>query len=294
LKNVDYDDAEVRRYETEAALHWVREYDVDGFRADAAWGVRDRAPDFWLDWRRELVRVKPDLMLVAEATARDAYYFENGFDVAYDWTWELGDWAWKRAWDHPDRRVRLLEKALLNHGGGGFDDDALVLHFLDNNDTGARFITQYGPELVIPATALLLTIPGIPALFTGEEVGAEYEPYDEGPPVAWDDPHGFLPIFQKLTALRSERAALRSKEWTFVDPGSDSVLAYLRTQGGSANDVLVLLNFSDAPVEAHVALADVRGLTDPVDLYEDGAVSVGETALTTTLPAFGVRILGRP
>ncbi len=214
LKNVDYDEPEVRRYETEAALHWIREYDVDGFRADAAWAVRDRAPDFWLDWRRELVRIKPDLLLLAEATARDTYYFDNGFDVAYDWTWELGDWAWKRAWDNPEQRVRLLEKALLNQGEGGFDDDAVVLHFLDNNDTGARFVTRYGPELVVPATAMLLTIPGVPALFSGEEVGAEYEPYDEAPPISWDDPHGLLPIHQKLTALRADRAALRSKDWS--------------------------------------------------------------------------------
>ncbi|HET6821149.1 MAG TPA: alpha-amylase family glycosyl hydrolase, partial [Anaerolineales bacterium] len=86
LPNLNYENPEVRRMMIEAFSYWVREFDVDGFRVDACWGVQQRRPDFWPKWRRELKRIKPDLFLLAEASARDPYNFENGFDAAYDWT----------------------------------------------------------------------------------------------------------------------------------------------------------------------------------------------------------------
>jgi cyclomaltodextrinase len=63
------------------------------------WGPWQRAPDFWPRWHRELKRVKPDLLLLAEASARDPYYGRNGFDAAYDWTDKLGEWAWQAAFE---------------------------------------------------------------------------------------------------------------------------------------------------------------------------------------------------
>lgn len=97
LKNLEYDNPEVQRYMIEAFAHWVREFGVDGFRVDVSWGVRERAPEFWPRWREELKRIDPDLLLIAEAAARDGYYFSHGFDAAYDWTEQLGQWAWRLA-----------------------------------------------------------------------------------------------------------------------------------------------------------------------------------------------------
>jgi glycosidase len=54
-----------------ACAYWIRAFDVDGFRVDAAWGPRQRASEFWPRWREELKRIKPDLLLLAEASARD-------------------------------------------------------------------------------------------------------------------------------------------------------------------------------------------------------------------------------
>ncbi|HYN87176.1 MAG TPA: alpha-amylase family glycosyl hydrolase, partial [Ardenticatenaceae bacterium] len=96
LPNLNYDNPEVRRFMLAAFSYWVREFDVDGFRVDVAWGIRERRPDFWPEWRRELKRIKPDLLLLAEAGARDDYYFDNGYDAAYDWDAQLGHWAWTR------------------------------------------------------------------------------------------------------------------------------------------------------------------------------------------------------
>ncbi len=173
LPNLNYDNPEVERLMLEAFSYWVREFDVDGFRVDAAWGIRQRKPDFWPRWRRQLKAIKPDLLLLAEAGARDDYYFTEGFDAAYDWTDELGHWAWEDVFNAPELITRRLDAALTN-GGTGFHPDALIFRFLNNNDTGDRFITRYGEGLTRVATALLMTLPGIPCLYTGDEVGAEF------------------------------------------------------------------------------------------------------------------------
>ncbi len=52
LPNLNYDNPEVRRMMIEAFSYWVREFDVDGFRVDAAWAIQERRPEFWPEWRR--------------------------------------------------------------------------------------------------------------------------------------------------------------------------------------------------------------------------------------------------
>ncbi|HJR79061.1 MAG TPA: alpha-amylase family glycosyl hydrolase, partial [Anaerolineales bacterium] len=136
LPDFNYDNPEVQRMMIEAFSYWVREFDVDGFRVDAAWAMRERNPEFWLPWRRELKRIKPDLLLLAEATAREPYYFENGFDAAYDWTYAVGAWAWRVVWDA--YKLRLLSYNLteaLTNRPEGFHPDALIFRFINNNDT---------------------------------------------------------------------------------------------------------------------------------------------------------------
>src|SRR5206468_11349018 len=119
---------------------WVRQFDVDGFRLDAAWGVTERYPGFWPELRRALDRVKPHVFLLAEASARDPYYAGHGIDAAYDWNAELGHWAWQAAFENPARAGTMLRTAI--------ESDAIPMHevarFLDNNDTGKRFVTRYG------------------------------------------------------------------------------------------------------------------------------------------------------
>jgi hypothetical protein len=46
LPNFNYNNPEVERFITEAFSFWVRDFDVDGFRVDVAWGVKERKPDY--------------------------------------------------------------------------------------------------------------------------------------------------------------------------------------------------------------------------------------------------------
>jgi cyclomaltodextrinase / maltogenic alpha-amylase / neopullulanase len=254
LENLNYANPEVQRLIIEAFLYWIREFDVDGFRVDVAWGPRERAPEFWPRWRAELKRIKPDLFLLAEAPAQDGYYSRYGFDAAYDWTQKLGEWAWRDAFEDNIHTASRLRQAIAASQG-----DILVFRFLDNNDTGPRFVTRHGPLRTRVATAMLFTLPGIASLYTGQEVGASYEPYEASDPIVWSDPVDLQSWHARLIALRRKHQALRSRDIRFLDVGSaDLVLAYVRPGTTANDDIVVLLNYGAEPALIKLPQSDLR------------------------------------
>jgi cyclomaltodextrinase / maltogenic alpha-amylase / neopullulanase len=256
LPNLGYGSPEVRRWMTEMASDWVRAFGVDGYRVDAAWGVARRHPPFWPAWSAELRRIDPELVLLAEASAREPYYPSHGFDAAYDWTEELGQWAWKDVFTSKAGIAQRLHDAVLRTAETATRVDR-VLRFLNNNDTGARFISRYGEEMTRVATAALLTLPGIPCLYDFDEVGGEFEPYAGLTPVR-PTPRPLLRDWhEKLIRLRRATPALRGRGFSplLVDAERE-VYAYVR-QGSRPDELaLVVLHFGALPVPLHLALPE--------------------------------------
>jgi cyclomaltodextrinase len=291
LPNLNYENADVRAYVDRVFTHWVSGFDVDGYRVDACWGVQRRRPDYWPGWSRMLRDRKRGLLLIAEASARDDYWYESGYDLAYDWTDELGRWAWEDVFADRPLIASRLDRAL-----AADPRPARVFRFLNNNDTGVRFISRYGPGVTRAAAALLLTLPGTPCIYTGDEVGAEYEPYGSPGVVDWDsDPHGLREWYRTLCRLRAARPALRAPGWTraAVVPDTGDLYAYLRHGGNGTEPLLVLLNFGDEEVAMRVtlpkgfeALAGSTGLTDL--LGDTGVPGVDEGV---PVPAGSARVL---
>ena len=259
LENLNYGNVEVRNFVLAAITHWVRDFPIDGFRADAAWAVRERDPAFWPLLREEVERIRPGTLLLAEGSALDPYYMSHGFDAAYDWTGELGHWAWEGVFGAPGEvpNLRLLRDRL-NNDGRGFADSSGVLRFLNNNDTGERFITAHGLAVTRLAAALLFTVPGIPLVYAGDEVGASFEPYRHPAPIRWSDPEHLASLYVRLIRLRREIPALRSPTLrVVVTTREDSVLAYTREGQRPEDDVTVALNFGESSFS--LPLASIHG-----------------------------------
>jgi cyclomaltodextrinase / maltogenic alpha-amylase / neopullulanase len=296
LPNLNYENPEVRSWMLEAFTYWVREFDVDGFRVDVAWGIRERRPDFWPLWRDELKRIKPDVLLLAEASARDEYYFDNGYDAAYDWTSQLGHWAWENVFNDRELLTFQLNAALTNLRNG-FHPDALIFRFLNNNDTGERFVTRYGVDMTRVATALLLTLPGIPCVYTGDEVGAQFQPYGDATPISWEDRFGLRDYHSHLIHLRRDTPSLHSRYWSIVElEPHQRVYGYLRYLEGGAEPLLVLLNFFDEPAEVDISLPDeFAGLAAKesfTDLVSgDTVTTLGTMPLRISMPPMSAMIL---
>src|SRR5258708_24476004 len=63
VADLNYDNAQLRRYMIDMLKYWIREFDLDGFRCDAAGMV---PTDFWEQARTELNALQPAILMLAE------------------------------------------------------------------------------------------------------------------------------------------------------------------------------------------------------------------------------------
>jgi cyclomaltodextrinase len=108
------------------------------------------------------------------------------------------------------------------------------------------------------ATALLLTLPGIPGIYTADEVGEWFRPYSDTTPVSWKERYpGLRDYHKQLIALRKEIPSLRSRLWQILEIEPErQVLGYIRLSEGDTDPVLVLLNFSKEQAIVKLTLAE--------------------------------------
>jgi len=214
-------------------------FDVDGFRCDVAYAV---PTSFWEEARAELVKVKPDIMMLAEASKPELLV--KAFDIDYSWPLQstLNDvllkgapaTAFKQSWEQTRRE---------------FPTDSLHLRFSDNHDE-ARAVARFGIRVALAASVLMFSLDGVPLIYNGMEVGDATESGDpalfEKLPIFWHpkDRPSFRATYQDLIKLRSEHAAFHSRKVTWVHNSDEAnVVTFVRSD--DKEEFLVVINFSN-------------------------------------------------
>ncbi|HYG20145.1 MAG TPA: alpha-amylase family glycosyl hydrolase, partial [Ohtaekwangia sp.] len=261
LVNLDYDNEEVQRWMIEVCKYWLKKYDLDGYRLDAVWGVNARKPSFGKRLQTELKSIKPDILLLAEDKAADTAVYDKGFDVAYDWTADttwVSQWSWQYAYDerdnltifrHPDEagRGKKIMDAIFENGN--VSDPKL--RFLENNDL-PRFITAHGVQQTRMAAALLFSLPGVPMLYNGQEIGFPVHPYSRGAMFKRDesipmrDTTGLFDYYQKIIALRMNYSSLRSRNIAALPTAATGAVAAFR-RWNAGEEIVVVINAGSRP-----------------------------------------------
>lgn len=236
---LNYRTTAVQQMMIKAFTHWVQVYDVDGFRIDAAWGLKERYPLEFSHVISEVNKSKKELIWLAEAGALDPYYQNMGYQLSYDWSENLGEWAWEKAFSKSGVNINLLHQAIEK----STRSTTSVLRFINNNDTGDRFHTKYSAEITPLAIALQFTVPGYPMVYIGDMSAADFDPYDDPEVLDQSDRKGLFALYQKLAQLKEQLPALQSGELMRVDVTAQvPIYAFLRKNKGH-NPVLVVLNF---------------------------------------------------
>jgi glycosidase len=290
VADLNYDNPAVRRYMLDMLKYWLREFDLDGFRCDVSWLV---PTDFWEAARAELEQIKPDIIMLSESNEPE--HLLKAFDLNYAWPFfhAINEVVWGR---RPASHLRETWEAERARNARG----ALRLHFSDNHDE-RRAISRLGERGAMAASALTLTLDGVPLIYNGMEVGDTMESGDpalfEKFPVFWPivkrSPH--LPRFyQQLIALRRGHAALTRGELEWLKNSEESrVATYLRRGGGE--EILVAINFSNTPfvgvVETGGGGAPFADITPPESADAGTAGTLAPNALS--LSAWGYRIFRR-
>lgn len=280
LPNLNFDNPEVQKWITDAAKYWVEEFDIDGYRFDAVWGVTARNPQFTKDLRLALKRIKPEILMLAEDKASQDQVFDERFDVGFDWTPEeswVSHWSWQTSYNpnanptifnysNQNQRSNLLRSALTNNGNS-YAENAKILRFMTNNDT-YYFLTHHGIERTRMVAALMFSLDGVPLIYNGLEIGKTGHPYSTeflffpGLPIDYDDPDNFFSYFQYLIQLRKNYPALRSDNYEeiTVSPSSyvfgfrrwlnDQNLFTVLNMGAQSTNVTVNLPIEDLNLDS--------------------------------------------
>ena len=239
--NLDYSNPEVRQYMTDALVYWVKEVNIDGYRADVAGFV---PIDFWEQARKELDAVKP-VYLLAEWESRDLH--ANAFNMTYAWTWH-------EAVHHTIQHQQDLSKLFVYYSWNesAFPRAAHRMTYVTNHDANAWEGTVFekfgqGAEA---ALALSFVGEGLPLIYNGLEAGnARRLAFFEKDPIDWVE-HPFNNLITRLNELLESNSALwhgnhGARMIRVWNSQPDQVFSFVRQN--KRDKVFMVINFSDKP-----------------------------------------------
>ncbi|MCL4868999.1 MAG: alpha-amylase [Anaerolineae bacterium] len=266
---------------------WLEEMGVDGFRLDAIKHLiedgsiqeNSRATHaFMQKFYTYYKEVNPNAFTVGEAwtsTQQVLRYTGSEVDIAFQF--DLAEAALNSVSIGVNRMVMREQQAIINAFPPGQYATFLTNH--DQNRVMSHFNGDEGRARV--AASWLLSSPGVPFIYYGEEIGLTGSKPDEDirRPLHWTsqapgvgfttgtpwrapttdfsqrniarqsaDPDSLLSHYRTLVHLRNAHEALRVGEWLLVESSNARLYAYLRHTDDEV--ILVLLNLS------HIATND--------------------------------------
>lgn len=221
VAHLDYSNAALRQYMLDMMLYWVRDVGIDGYRCDVAGMV---PLDFWEAVRAELDKIKPVMMLAEDSKPEEHL---KAFDLTY--SWNVCD-AMRQVIRDGKPAGRILDA--IRDDQKKYPTGSLRLRFSSNHDHNAwddAAINLYGPAGAKAAAVLSCTLPGVPLLYNGDEVGnAAKLPLFEKVDIEWQrDPLGMRKVYEELFALRRQYRALIDGEIEYLRAGN-AVVAFVR------------------------------------------------------------------
>ncbi len=313
MPDLNWRNADVREAMFEAAKYWL-ELGVDGFRVDAPRYLFEESdsntPDTEADqdWQTDFTQfvksVKPDATVVSEiwtSTETVAKYFQNGTGQDMGFNFDLA----KAIRDTANRANGEQVQQVLARVAKSYPSSAVDAVFTSNHDLERMKFFNAGRYRT--AATLLLTLPGTPFIYYGEEIGLPnaattrdegkrtpmrwnnqayggfstvspwqlFSSTDENINVASQQKSGSLwSLYKNLIKIRQTNPALRIGGYETLATGNDRVMAFTRDYG--QQKIAVVINLDSDPQKALLKTSNTK--------LERGG-KVRELSNNKTLPA---------
>ncbi len=227
MPDLNYDNLLVRKAAKDIATFWLN-LGVDGFRLDAAMhifppGREDENYKWWQEFRSHVCKINANALVIGEITDSCGYiapFLYEGLTSAFNF--ELSE---------------LIIKAVLNGSHDCLADWLKgvrdIYKNIDPTSTDAIFLSNHDQERVASrlgddrrkiklAAAILLTLPGIPFLYYGEELGMLGQKPDENlrEPFLWKELSKDADRTKWIDPIFSSETNVESLEEQKEDPSS--------------------------------------------------------------------------
>ena len=274
----DYGRGEVRQFIRDNALFWLEEFQLDGLRVDATSYMRsvngfgEDLPDGWglMQWINEEVNARQSWkLMIAEDLRNNAWLTRDtsGGGAGFDSQW-CGKFVHTVrdaiiTQKDQDRNINAVADAIRHQFNGDPFERVIYTESHDEVANGkARVAEEIWPRYADSwfskkrstlGAAVVLTSPGIPMLFQGQEF-LEDRWFDDTDPLDWSRSErysGIVQLYRDLIRLRrngfqNTRGLTGRNVNVHHVNNSDKILAMHRWYlGGAGDDVMVVFNFSN-------------------------------------------------
>jgi len=280
MPDLNFDNPIVRQEIFKISTFWLKEIGIDGFRIDAARYIYpddqvERTINWWNEFRREASKINKNVIIVGEVwgSAKEiAPYLKEGMTACFNF--QLADSiriSLQEEKDHYVLQTWWQTRDWYVKENAAFEDAI----FLSNHDIN-RIMTDIGNKTAKgkTAAALLLTLPGNPFIYYGEEIGMLGEKPDEyiREPFLWnlegndkgqttwekpycsssqtvkplnfqlEDPNSLYHYYRSLIKIRNNSVSLNRGYFQPFIQDNRKVIAFFR--GYENEKVLVIINLS--------------------------------------------------
>jgi cyclomaltodextrinase len=250
LPRLNTDNPAVREYLMRVAEYWARQ-GIDGWRLDVPQEIT--APGFWEEFRTRVKAVNREAYIVGEIWNEATPFLQGDrFDGVMNYLFAGATLAFAggervvpamaagRGYYPAEHMPGSAYSERLNWllGLYPWEIQLTQLNLLDSHDT-ARAITLCGGDAasVRLATLLLMTFPGAPCIFAGDEIGQEggLPDYDTRRSFPWDRPETWqrdvLAYHRELISLRRAHRPLRRGTFQSLCAGDETIVFARRFSG---------------------------------------------------------------
>jgi alpha-amylase len=193
MPDLNFDNPKVREEIYEIGRFWLEDVGVDGFRLDAAKHIfpDDRPEDnhsFWIEFRERMSAIKPDIYLVGEVYDMKEIVapYLSGLPALFNFDFH---YTLIEAFEKEDGMLLARKQKEVLEFYNSITKDFIDATFSSNHDQ-PRLLNSLGenPRKLKLAINILMTMPGAPYLYYGEEIGMLGNKPDEHirEPFLWD------------------------------------------------------------------------------------------------------------
>ena len=300
---VDRSNPEAIDYFTKVAEYYTEEYEIDGWRLDSPannWNPRvvkgdHSAIELFNRAKDEIKSVNPNAVVISEAPV--AIYELHMCGTPYNSS-GIWDRISEASWSYYFLYYLFISENSVVSGKMGSEDLTNILaneqiwygrtriRFIDTVDSRVHKVAPIQHRALL---VLASTVPGVPLIQAGEEVGAR-NAFVENAPVDWENgDYELREFYKKVFQIRSENEALKYGDISNVWKSEGDTIAYLRSYGN--DKVIVVLNFRDKAATSILDLPFESDVTLYDALNEESFVVHDPANFKIILPAYGSRVL---